>query len=397
MKDPTAPDVSFGRSLYKALGLYIAGACYGMPNGALFPMVTLTLSARGASDVFIGAVASAFSAGALLAAASYAAVVGWLGFRRAFTILVILGTASTAAFALPIASEWWLPLRFLYGFSVGSFYLTVDAWIGGLSRISNRGRMLGLSEAVRMASLSCGPLLLLLVAPGTTGFMLAAAMFGLMLPAGLMTAEPVAFESLGGRSTSLRFVLRHAAELAMVVSCGALFAMFSTHGASYAQRMGFSSDQVAYFNSGVYAAGAISLILLGAASDFLGRMVVLLGITTVGTLCGISLALHAAPGFMVALPLAAAVQAATMPLWSLSLARIIDKITAAELVTASSSGLIAYNVGAMAGPPAAGWLITRFGPQGLYISAAVALVPALLLALGLVMRTGSQARTTGHH
>lgn len=383
---------SFGCTLARAAGLYVAGACYGLPNGALFPLVSLTLYARGGSDIFVGWVASAFFAGALLAAVSFATIVSRIGFRWALAIIALLGSASTLAFALPLPLEASLALRFLYGFAVGAFYLTVDAWIGGLSEIRNRGRLLGLSEALRMAFLSCGPLVLL-INSGPLAFVAAGSLFALMLPAGLLTPEPAAPAALGRHATSLGFVWRHAAELGLVLSCGALFATFSSHGASYAERMGFAGDRIAYFNAGVYAAGALSLILLGALSDFLGRIGVLLAITLVALACGTVLALQTAPEFLLALPLAAAVQAAATPLWSLSLARIIDRISPRELVMASSSGLMAYNVGAMAVPPAAGRLMTEIGPRGLFVTLAAVLTFALALVLLALLRDAVRERT----
>jgi sugar phosphate permease len=47
-------------------------------------------------------------------------------------------------------------------------------------------------------------------------------------------------------------------------------------------------------------------------------------------------------------------------------------------VPTTTAGLLAYNVGAMSGPAAAGFAMQQFGPSGLYLFiAAVAIVAAI--------------------
>lgn len=370
----------FGRQLLLAAPLLAAGACYGMPNGALFPLVALLLGARGADDVFIGWVSSAFFVGAFLAAAGYAAVVRRVGLRWALSLAGLGGALATAILVLPVPLEIWLIARFVYGFSVGAFYLTADAWLGGLSSLRTRGRILGLGESIRMTALAAGPLVLLIAEP-RVGLIVSALVFALIVPASWLAPAAEQGDGFGRHAASAGFVRRHWRKLLLIACCGVLFANIGAHGAGFATRLGFAVDEVAYFNSGVYAAGAVSLVIAGWLSDRLGRMIVLLGVTVLGAACATVLAWQNIQVFALVLLLAAGVQTATMPLWSMSLARMIDESEPSQLVTASSSGLIAYNIGAIAGPPAAGLAMAELGPTGLYAANAAVLSLAVMLVL----------------
>lgn len=69
-----------------------------------------------------------------------------------------------------------------------------------------------------------------------------------------------------------------------------------------------------------------------------------------------------------------------VPMYALGLSRIVDASDKADIVQATSAGLIAYNAGAFMGPIFAGTSIAWIGPAGLYAFLSVVAATALLAA-----------------
>ena len=70
-----------------------------------------------------------------------------------------------------------------------------------------------------------------------------------------------------------------------------------------------------------------------------------------------------------------------VPLYVLGLSRIVDAVGEQGVILATTTGLLAYNAGALSGPIAAGFAMERIGPTGLYIFLGVVASVATLLAV----------------
>ncbi|MCZ7675036.1 MAG: hypothetical protein M5U35_02855 [Roseovarius sp.] len=64
---------------------------------------------------------------------------------------------------------------------------------------------------------------------------------------------------------------------------------------------------------------------------------------------------------------------ALMPLYSVCLAEVNDRIDGSEMIATASSFVLVYGVGSAVGPFAAGFVIGQAGPSGLFLFMAVTL------------------------
>ncbi len=121
----------------RASGLYAASALYGLTNGGLFPLIAIALAQSGVDEVRIGWIASAYYAGAFLAALTFAPVVRLIGYRLSMVLIAIVGAASAAAAILPLPLIGWIAVRMAFGYAAAGVY--VDAGVGiegwGITRL----------------------------------------------------------------------------------------------------------------------------------------------------------------------------------------------------------------------------------------------------------------------
>ena len=193
----------------RAAGLYAASALYGFTNGGLFPLIAIALAQSGVDELRIGWIASAYYAGAFLAALTFAPVVRLIGYRVSMLLIAVVGAASAAAAVLPLPLIGWIAVRMAFGYAAAGVYVVIDSWLGNLSGLANRGRMLGINEGLRTGLASAGQFLVAL-ANGSTGILIAASA---MLLAGLpvlTTPEPrIPREARQHRSNGLVILLRN--------------------------------------------------------------------------------------------------------------------------------------------------------------------------------------------
>ena len=369
---------------WRACGLYSASALYGFTNGALFPLIAISLAESGVDQFHIGWIASAYYAGALLAALSFAPVVRLVGYRVSMLLIAVVGAASAAAAILPLPFWGWIGIRLAFGYAAAGVYVVIDAWIGNISGVENRGRMLGINEGLRTALASAGQLLVAF-AQGGLGILIAAAS---MLLAGfpvLGTPEPrMARERHGGERNGFLIALRNWPLMVMIVLSGLTISVLYSMSALYARGAGLSNEETAAFLLLTIVTGAVSQNVLGVLTDLIGRAIVLSAGAAFGFIAAGLLMLGYCEGFIAITAAGSVVTAATFPLYALSLARLIDLVRPAEVVSATGVGVVGYTSGATFGPLLAGYGMSLVGAAGFYaflaaglwLTSAVALVEA---------------------
>jgi MFS family permease len=372
----------------RAAGLYSASALYGFTNGALFPLIALALAQSGVDELHIGWIASAYYAGAFLAALTFAPVVQLIGYRWSMLLIAVVGAASAAAAVLPLPFWGWIAVRALFGYAAAGVYVVIDSWIGNLSGRQNRGRMLGINEGLRTALASAGQFLVALTT-GSMGILIAA---GAMLLSGLpvlATREPVLRPDRHRRQSSgLAILFRNWPVFLIIVLSGLTISILYAMPALYARAIGMSPSETAVFLAMTTIFGAIGLNVLGALADVFGRAIVIAAATAVGFLTAGTLALGYVEGVLTTTITGAVVAAATFPIYSLALARLIDLVRPAEVVSATGVAIVGYTTGACFGPVISGFAMGSLGAMGFYGLVAIALWITSAIALGESFRRG---------
>lgn len=379
-------DQRFWPLQWRASGLYSASALYGFTNGALFPLIALELAQTGVDPFQIGWIASAYYFGAFVAALTFAPVVRLIGHRWSMVLIAVVGAASAAAALLPLPLFGWLAIRALFGYAAAGVYVVVDSWLGQLSGISNRGRMLGINEGLRTLFASAGQFLVTLAAGGL-GIMIAA---GSMLLSGfpvLTTPEPVVREDRRETSSNgLVIALRNWPVFLIILLSGLSISVLYAMPALYAREIGMTAAETAVFLISTMVVGALSQNLLGSLTDVFGRAIVLSVSTAVGFLAAGVLTLGFVEGALSTTIVGAVVAGATFHNYSTALTRLIDLVRPSEVVTATSLGIVGYTSGACFGPTLSGLAMSQYGAQGFYGFIAITLWLTSAISLGEAFR-----------
>ena len=113
---------------------------------------------------------------------------------------------------------------------------------------------------------------------------------------------------------------------------------------------------------------------LGVLSDRFDREKLILAMAMICGMAAALLAVISEPGFGVLLALGFVVGGLASPLYPLCVAEANDWLEADELVPAGASLVLAYSLGATAGPLASSAAMSALGPGGLFVYAAVVLL-----------------------
>ena len=360
--------------------LYAAVPFFGVSTGALYPLIALDLEARGIDAAFIGLVTSAYYAGSFAGSALFGGVIRRVGFRDAFAATAAL--AAVATWMLPAfdSEEAWLALRFLGGFAVGAYYVVIESWINGLASKATRGRTFAMFEAIRLGATAAGPALLVIGATHQAFFLVGAAYAIAMVPAMFAATAEHKEQTVNWRDVACMFRCYPFA-LALMALGGVLTASFYGLGAVYADRIGFSRDQIAWFVAVVLIAPALTQFPVGAAADRFGRLTVATVCVAVAGLSAAALAMGAGIGVAMVCLLAGLVSGLSQPIYALGQGRVFDAIAKRELIAGATAGLVAYDIGAILGPAFVGRAVEAAGPSALYGIIAMILFVAALLAV----------------
>lgn len=359
--------MSYRNALGKSKSLLAAVPMFGLATGALFPIIALRLQDLGNDPAFIGLVTTLYYCGSFIAALTFGKILSRLGYRAGFAISAILAAGATYALTLTEDQLAWLLLRFVGGFSLGAYYVVVDGWFQALADRRTRGKLFATYETVRLAATALGPFLLIVTAVTGSLTIVALAYVGSVVPA-LLTKEPD-----GGGKRSFRFrglidTARCFPAAILVAACGGIAnASFYGLSALYASGIGLSLGGIAFFVSFVLIAPAISEIPLGALADRFTRMSVAICCALVAFAACVVLVFAQTPSLWLVCIGGAIVGGSMVPMYAFGLSRIVDASDSADIVQATSAGLIAYNFGAFVGPVLAGISIAKFGPAGLYV------------------------------
>lgn len=350
------------RSLAAAIG---SVTVFGLSIGHAVPLISLLLEARGTAASVNGLSAAAAFIGVLIGPLLAPALVRRVGVRD--FVLVCLGLNGLMFLSMKLFDSLaaWFVLRLLIGLFGSAIFTASEAWINLLAEGARRGRILGLYAAALAFGFGLGPLMLSITAitswaPFLLNFGINAAA---MIP--LLGVGNLARRHLREPSVS---PFRMFARAPFIVVTVALFGLYE--GATmtllpvWGVRLGLSQWLAAGTVSAIYF-GAIALqVPIGWLSDHLPRRAALLACGTTGMAGAVLLAAIPLP-IPALLPLLFVWGGAAGGIYPIALAMAGERFRGGDLVAINASMIIAYGLGAMGGPGAAGMAIERFGPRGL--------------------------------
>jgi len=150
---------------------------------------------------------------------------------------------------------------------------------------------------------------------------------------------------------------------------GAFSALFGM-SAIYANQQGFSIAETSYFVTAIYMGGLIFQYPIGWLSDRMDRRILI--VATAGACALACAAAMFADNSITGLVIAALfIGGTTNPLYSLLLAYTNDFLESDQMAAASGGMLFINGIGAMGGPIAIGYLMSKFGSLAFFVFIAI--------------------------
>lgn len=303
-------------------------------------------------------------------------IIDRVGHVRTFAVLISIVSAVSVGHAYLVDPVFWWVLRVVYGFCMAGAYMVAESWLNGAVDNRSRGTLLSIYMIVQFGAMSGSQYLLNLASAET--FIL----FGLTSIVFSLSLVPLSLQKPGSASgadvvsSALSFrELYRISPLGMVCSFGSgiMMGAILAGGPIFGSAIGLSVSQIAQFISVMIFGGLLMQYPLGKLSDLMDRRTVMTAALFVGAAAAIVLALVPMP-FWLFLVIVGLHGGIASTLYSISVAHTNDYLDAGDLVPASAGLLLAFGIGAAAGPIVATQVMGLVGNWGFYgLSALVCL------------------------
>lgn len=338
-------------------------------------------SAEGFSALSLGLLGTGWAIGYVSGCLFTARLVQRVGHIRAFSVMCSLAGIVILAQLLVMSPHSWIPLRALQGFCFAGAAMIVESWLSERAEPSTRGRIFGVYTMVNLFASTAGQMTLTLGDTNGYLFFVLGAMFyslALIPTAASSTATPQPLVSV---KLDIRALWRNSPVAVFAVfMVGISNASFGTLAAVYGSGIGLEVTSIALFSSIPILIGAVSQIPVGILSDRLDRRKVLVGVAAIALLADISFVLLSPESRLANIALAGLFGGAIFAMYPVIIAHANDHADG-NFIRISGGLLLVFGVGSIIGPLVAGWAMSAFGSQGLFLTTAVAHVLIILQAI----------------
>ncbi len=373
------------------IGLIACLTVFDVTMGLTYPLVALSLEARGHDTDLIGLNAAMFPIGLIAISPLVPHAVQRIG-GVPFVLGCVLATAVTLAAlkALPWLGAWF-GLCLVLGIATGGLFVVTEAWIMELATRETRGRIVAIYTSLLSLGFATGPLLLAHI--GIEGWLpyligIGFAAIGFVALVLVRDGLPVPKAETQAQASIRGFVPLAPALLMAVL----VFAMFDTSAMSlmplYGLRHGFDQATANYALSVLIAGNVLLQFPIGWLADRFPRRWVMLacaGLTVLGALL-----LPQAVGSALMWPLLFFWGSAAFGVFTLALAELGDRFSGSMLLAGSAAFALAWGVGGIVGPPLTGAAMTHFGPEGLPLILGASFAAFVVFALWRALGRGSK-------
>ena len=321
-------------------------------NGLLNTLVPIRAELEYFDNLWIGLIGAAYFAGFIGGCFLCPALVSQVGHIRAFTAFAGLAAATPLLHVLWVEPALWMAWRAITGACFAGLFMVIESWLNDRATPDTRGRIVSIYVMVNMVFLAAGTQLMNLETPSS---------FRLFAIVGILTAValiPVAMTRsdsppapVKARPRIRRLITLSPVGFFGCIAVGMANGTFWAMGPLYARGLGFSVADIASFMSLTVIGGAVAQWPIGWLSDrsrdrrhmiiFIGFGAAVGGVLlTFGDLMPVSGVFISAYLFGTMI----------FPLYGLCVAHANDYAETSEFVDISAGLLLAYGIGATAGP-----------------------------------------------
>lgn len=354
------------RTLAPVVALFFGIAILLVGNGLQGTLLAVRGTLENLTTNELGVIQSSYFLGFVAGSLICTRMIERAGHIRTFAALASIASAAALAHLLIIDPLAWSVFRAVTGFCFAGLYMAIESWLNATTANKVRGEVFSVYMAVNLLALSLGQLLFTTADPG--GYVL----FCLVSVIISLALVPVAMtRSIAPVITRIeRAPLRKLYEVSPlgVFGCavyGLAMSAFWALAPVFFQKTGLGSDRIGYIMSVTILGGFLVQWPVGWVSDRVDRRSVITVMATLAALVAFALPFFAGvwTGLLI---LSLLFGAASFPIYSLTVAHVNDFIDRGEALAVSSSLLLVYGAGAIAGPIIGGILMDWIGAGGLY-------------------------------
>ena len=348
-------------------------------NGLFQTLMPIRATQEGYSGALIGWLGTAYFGGFTIGCFLGPKIIKSVGHARTFAGMTALLTAAFLAFPLYIDFAFWSVLRLLTGVCLAIIYIVVESWLNDSTSNENRGRTLSTYIIVTNIVTMVGQLMV--NSFDTTD----AALFILVAILICLSIVPISLTPTPAPSPvpSARLDLKALYRVSPVGVVGCLLAgivegAFWSLGPVFAQDRGMETADVALLMAAFVLGGTVSQWPLGWVSDQVDRRIVI-SLASFGTVVtGIIIGLDVASEGIATFVIAGFHGALMVPIYALCISHANDAVPRERMVETSGGLLLAFSIGATAGPISASMFMRDGQPGGLFY-----FIGAILCLLGV--------------
>ncbi len=365
-------------SIFMAVLLFMLG------NSLLSITLPLKMEAAGVANELTGVVMAAYFAGLLAGCIYGKALIFRVGHIRAFAGLSALNVGAILGHTMIFDPVAWAVLRFVSGLCIAGIFSALESWLNDRVDNTNRGRVLGVYMVITYCAMALGQFSINVWDLETAGGFIAAAFLTSLaiVPVALTRAEAPSLAKAASITLAELYRISPLAVTSAVCS-GLMLGAFWGMGAIFGREIGLTVFETSLFTGSFILGGLLLQIPIGRLSDRFDRRTVLCNV-----LAGAIMACFAglAAGRLgdplpVVLTLAALLGGAISNVYPLSIAQAFDYLDRDRYVAGASRILMAFSVGAVAGPLICSTAMSWLGPHAFfgYIGVVAGLLTAFVL------------------
>lgn len=350
------------------LSLMLAVLLLEIGSGLQGVLIPIRGELAGFSTKMIGGLGTVYYLGFVAGCMLLPGTVRRVGHIRCYSALAAITSSIALLQAMLVVPAAWIVLRAAMGFCFAGLFMVTESWLNDQTTNATRGRVLGLYMIATWLGVIVGKMLFATMLP--EGF----DMFAVVSIAVGLSLVPIALTD--GAVPSIpqpsRIGLRALYAMAPVGLVGCI-AVGVANGAFWSFAPLFAKDRVgpgigvSLFMAACVLGGAVTQWPAGRLSDLVDRRRVIVVLCAASAVTGVALAWGPLASDAATLIAAALFGASSLTIYSICVAYANDRANPESFVDVSSHLLLAFGLGAIAGPFAAGLLISATDIASLFV------------------------------
>ena len=362
------------RLVSSLFALFLSVALLVVGNGFLMTLLGIRLSLDEVDPRLIGGVMVSYSIGFVLGSLYSSVVIQRVGHIRAFAVFCAVLAIASLVYPMTDNFPLWLGLRVVGGFAMAGLLIVSESWFSAIATNDNRSTIFSLYQVCFYLATSIGQLLVTLGHPSNYFlFSLAAAiLMAAIVPLSLTRMQAPHLESVERLSLAEVFAVSPLGLVSTLVS-GIIISSFYGVGPLFANLIGFSIDQIAWFMSASVFSAMLFAWPVGWLCDRIDRVKMLLYLAGLSALCSLILSSNL-ESFWLVIVANGAFMAFVAAIYPVGVALMNDRISHDQMISASATLLLSFGIGSCIGPVVSSALIEWVGAGGMYIGNTVLLL-----------------------